>query len=94
MSHDPLSAHPDGVLIRVWAVPRSSRSEIRGLHDGRIRIRVAAPPAGGEANRAIAGILSRRLGTEVDLVSGAGSREKVFLARSVGIELVSEKLGE
>lgn len=94
VTHETLRAHPDGVLIRVWAVPRSSRSEIKGTHDGRIRIRVAAPPAGGEANRAIAGILSRRLGTEVELVSGAGSREKVFLARSVDIEIVSEKLSE
>jgi uncharacterized protein (TIGR00251 family) len=94
VSQDTLSTHTEGVLIRVWAVPRSSRSEIKGTHDGRIRIRVAAPPAGGEANRAIAELLSGRLGTEVELVSGAGSREKVFLARAVDIEIVSEKLGD
>lgn len=31
-------------------VPRSSRSEVAGEHDGALRIRIAAPPVDGAAN--------------------------------------------
>lgn len=84
--------HPDGVLIRVWAVPRASRSEIKGWHDGRIKVRVMAPPEGGRANKQVSQALADLLGVQVELVSGATSRDKVFLALGIGMEEASGKL--
>ncbi|HEY4606369.1 MAG TPA: DUF167 domain-containing protein, partial [Acidimicrobiia bacterium] len=81
MTDSPVSSHRDGVLVDVWAVPRSSRSEIRGLHDGRVRVRVSAPPEGGRANEEIARLLSDLLGVGVELAAGGSGRAKVFLAR-------------
>ena len=92
MSDQAVSSHPDGVLVRVWVVPRASRSEISGPHDGRLKIRVMAPPEGGRANQEVEKTLSKRLGAPVTLVGGATGREKVFLARGIGIAEATAKL--
>lgn len=83
---DPVVANRDGVLIRVWAVPRASKTEIAGWHGGRVRIRVTAPPEGGRANQQVSMALSERLGSPVELVSGGSARSKVFLARGMEVE--------
>ena len=67
-------------------MPRASRSEISGLHGGRLKIRVMAAPEAGRANEEVEKTLTRFLGAPVALVSGAVGREKVFLARGIGIE--------
>jgi hypothetical protein len=90
----PALAHPDGVLVRVRAVPRASRTEIKGWHDGRVRIRVVAPPEAGRANHQVSQALAERLGVPVELVSGATGRDKVFLARRIGLEEVLAKLSQ
>jgi uncharacterized protein (TIGR00251 family) len=90
----PVVAHRDGVLIRVWAVPRASRTEIAGWHGGRVRIRVTAPPEGGRANRQVSQALSERLGSPVELVSGARGRGKVFLARRLKVDEVLARLSQ
>ena len=88
----PVVAHRDGVLIRVWAVPRASRTEIAGWHGGRVRIRVTAPPEGGRANQQVTRALSERLGSPVELISGASGRGKVFLARHLEVDEVLARL--
>jgi len=90
----PVVAHRDGVLIRVWAVPRASRTEIAGWHGGRVRIRVTAPPEGGRANQQVSRALSERLGSPVELVSGATGRGKVFLARRLEVDEVLARLSQ
>lgn len=76
----------------MWVVPRASRSEITGLHDGRVRIRVMAPPEAGRANQEVIRILTDHLGVSVELLSGATSRDKLFLAHDIGIEEAAAKL--
>lgn len=49
----------DGVLIfRVRVVPRASRSELVGEHDGSLRVRIAAPPVDGAANDELVRLLA------------------------------------
>ena len=92
MSDPAVLAHPGGVLVRVWVVPRASRSEVKGWHDGRVKIRVTVPPEAGRANAQASRVLSDHLGARVELVSGATGRDKVFLARGIGVEEVLAKL--
>ena len=70
-----------GVTFTVRVVPRASRSEIVGLHDGALKIRIAAPPVEGAANDELVRFLARKLGVSrgaVRLVSGTSSRNKTI----------------
>lgn len=82
-----------GCELAIWVVPGASRDQIKGLHDGRIRVRVAAPPDGGKANEAACRVLSEALGKPVTLRRGATSRAKLVFARDATPEAVRGKLG-
>lgn len=75
------SATAEGFLLRVLVVPGASRDEIKGLHGDRLRVRVAAAPEDGRANRAVVELITRLAGRggRVELVSGATHREKTLL---------------
>ena len=70
----------DGKLtFKVRVVPRSSRTEIVGEHDGALRVRLTAPPVEGAANLALVRLLARALDVSpgaVEIISGKSSRTK------------------
>ncbi len=77
---------PDGVVILVTASPRASRSEVAGVAEGRLRIRVAAPPVEGAANEELVRFLARALGVPqraVAVTAGAAGRRKTVTVRGV-----------
>ena len=78
----------DGALtFAVRVVPRASRSEVVGEHDGALRVRVAAPPVEGAANVELVRTLARALGVPsraVEITGGHASKTK--LVRVVGME--------
>jgi uncharacterized protein len=77
--------HPDGAVLTVWVVPGASRTEIVGLHDGALRVRVSTPAERGKANRALAKLLKSVTGAhDVIVLSGATSRRKTVLLRNIG----------
>jgi uncharacterized protein (TIGR00251 family) len=69
-----------GLTFAVRIVPRASRSEIAGEYNGALRIRIAAPPVEGAANRELIRLLARMFNLPqkaVAIVSGAGSKSKI-----------------
>ena len=67
------------LTFRVRVVPRSSRTEIVGEHEGALHVRLAAPPVEGAANLALVRLLARAFGVSsgaVEIISGKGSRTK------------------
>lgn len=75
--------------LKVKAVPGASRSEIVGRLGEALKVRVAAPPEGGKANREILALLAERLGSpaaDVILVSGGSSPAKVVELRGLTAE--------
>jgi len=80
MSSPPcLTPHPDGALLRVSVAPNAKRTGVDGLHDGALRIRLAAPPIEGRANEALVAWLAKELGCprrDVTLLRGESSRRK------------------
>ena len=67
----------DGMLIfQVRVVPRASRSEIVGEHDGAVRVRIAAPPVDGAANEELIRLLARKLGLARSAISITGGHSR------------------
>jgi uncharacterized protein (TIGR00251 family) len=54
------SVHEGEVVFKVQVVPRSSRSEVIGEHNGALRVKIAAPPVDGAANEELVRVLQRR----------------------------------
>ncbi|MHB8067973.1 MAG: DUF167 domain-containing protein [Desulfobaccales bacterium] len=69
-----------GYVLRLIVVPGASRTEVVGLHGDRLRVRVAAAPEKGAANKKLLEFLAKVLSVPkkaVRLTAGAQSREKV-----------------
>jgi uncharacterized protein len=70
----------DGAItFTVRVVPRASRSQVLGEHDGALRVRVAAPPVEGAANEELIRTLARALNVPsraVEITSGHASKVK------------------
>lgn len=84
-----------GVHIFVRATPRARRTEIVGVRDELLHVKVHAPPVDGAANAAVAKLLAAGLGTapsNVTLVRGERARVKTF--RVAGIDDPSSLVGE
>ncbi len=67
--------------LEVYVQPRASRTGFAGLHDGVIKIRLAAPPVEDAANRELIAFIAQHLGIPrryVRIASGAASRRKVL----------------
>jgi uncharacterized protein len=74
-----VSSTPTGARIDLRVVPRSPRTQIDGVRDGRLLVRVTAPPVDDAANDAVVETLARLLGVpkrSIRIVSGATARNK------------------
>ena len=70
----------DRVLtFAVRVIPRASLSKIVGEHDGALRVRIAAPPVAGAANRELIKVLAKSFKlpqNAIEIVAGANSKSK------------------
>jgi hypothetical protein len=67
------------LILAVRVQPRASVDRIDGVRDGRLRIRITAPPADGAANEHLRRLVARTFGvapSRVALVRGTTGREK------------------
>jgi uncharacterized protein (TIGR00251 family) len=89
---------PDGedVLIRVKAVPGASRDEIGARVGDRLKVRVSAPPEGGQANKAICRVIAEAVGVKpkrVSIESGQSRPQKIVRIAGCDTETVTAALG-
>ncbi len=67
------------VKFTVRVVPRASKSEIIGEHDGALKVRIASPPVDGAANAELFKLLAKQLGvskSNVEIIGGQTSKTK------------------
>ena len=81
MRLEGLSVRPTatGIRIELRVVPRSPRNQIAGVREGRLLVRVTAPPVDSAANQAVVALLAETLGRpkrDVRIVTGEASRNK------------------
>jgi uncharacterized protein len=83
-----ITSTEDGILINLRVSPGAKRTSIEGPYgESAIRLRVAAPPIAGKANAEIERFLAELLRTsrsDIEVVRGASSRDKVDLVRTRG----------
>lgn len=76
----------DDLRLEVIVSPRASRTRIMGVHDERLKIQLAAPPAEGKANQALIRFVAQTLGVpraQVEIVGGASSTRKSLRLQQV-----------
>ena len=69
----------ESTIIDVRVSVRASKNEVVGIENGKLKVRIAAAPVDGEANRALAKLLSRFFQipiSSVELIAGEASRNK------------------
>jgi uncharacterized protein len=74
-----LAASGQGCSLSVHVVPNASRTSVEGLHDGALRIRLAARPVDGAANELLVSWLAGQLEVgkrNVRVEHGLSSRRK------------------
>lgn len=76
--HDPRGP---SVRLDVKVVPGARRDEIAGPLGDRLKIRVAAPPEDGRANKSVCALVAKALGvraSDVTVIAGPASAEKTL----------------
>ncbi len=85
----------DGVSLRVLVVPKSSRSEIVGEQEDRLKIKIKAPPVDGAANTALITFLAKRLRlpkSSIRITAGKSGRRKTIRLQGAASEEVFKSL--
>lgn len=83
-------------ILTLYVQPGAKRTEIAGLHDGALKIRVASPPVEGQANAKLLEFLKKAFdvpSSQVILKQGSSGRRKVVEildARRAPNELLTE----
>jgi uncharacterized protein len=75
-----------GLEVRIHVQPRARRSELAGIHNGALKIKVLAPPVDDAANRAIIEFFSGLLDiskSSIRIMSGQKSRDKTLLIQGL-----------
>lgn len=81
-------------VLDVSVAPNAKKTEVAGLHDGALRVRLAAPPVDGQANAALVKWLAQELGLpqrHIELIRGPSGRRKQ-LHLSANPQLVADWL--
>jgi len=92
-----LADHAQGVVLPVKAQPRARRPGVVGEQGGALKVAVAAPPEDGKANAALIEVLAKVLEvrrSQVELLSGSGSRDKKFLIRGAARASIEGRISE
>jgi hypothetical protein len=85
-----------GSQMRVRVRPLAKRTEVVGIAQDALVVRVAAAPQKGAANKALCRFLAKALGlrrSDVRIVSGERSRDKTIHVASLSESEVRNRLG-
>jgi uncharacterized protein len=99
MSDDALKIiKKDGLLLfSVKVVPRSSKTQVAGIYNGMLKIKLAAVPEKGKANEALIDFLSDKLNVPkayVTIISGLTSKVKQVSVKNVTQQTIDAIVSE
>jgi uncharacterized protein (TIGR00251 family) len=85
----------NGVVFTAKIVPGSSKTEVCGLFDGMLKIKVSAAPEKGKANQCLIEFLAKQLGVKknaVSIVLGHTARVKRLQILGISAAMLLKKL--
>jgi uncharacterized protein len=91
--------HPRGDALRfdVRVTPRASKNAIDGMRDGRLVVKVTAPPVDAAANEAVVALLADRLHLakrQISIVIGATGRSKTVELSGITADALRARLSD
>jgi uncharacterized protein (TIGR00251 family) len=81
------------ISLRVY--PNAARNEVVGFNEGVLRVKVAAPPVKGKANKELIAFLNQKLGVgkgSLTIIKGHTSRNKVIAIDGLSQEEIARRL--
>jgi len=90
-----MSKSPNEVRISLRIQPGASRNEVAGLASGVWRLRIAAPPVEGKANKELTLYLSEVLNiakSNIAIVKGETGRDKVVAVYGLTADEIGKRL--
>jgi uncharacterized protein (TIGR00251 family) len=91
-----IQPHAEGATLALRVQPKAKRNAVLCEQAGALKVCVTAPPEDGRANEAVLALLREELGlqrSQVELLSGQTSRNKVVLVRGVTPERLAALIG-
>ncbi|HEY0941552.1 MAG TPA: DUF167 domain-containing protein [Steroidobacter sp.] len=85
----------ESARINVYVQPRASKTAVVGMHDGAVKIRLAAPPVDGAANAALVEFVADQLGvakSRVRITAGLASRRKTVEVDGISAQQLADAL--
>ena len=83
------------VVFGVKVVPGSSRTAIAGLLGAMLKVKIAAAPEKGKANKCLIEFLAKQLGVkknQISIISGQTNPVKTISVAGISVETLFEKL--
>lgn len=84
------------LIFSVRVIPRSSKTEIVGEHDGALKVKLRSPPVEGAANAEIVKMMAKSFGvarSAVSIISGETSRNKRVRVEGGTVKRLKELAG-
>ena len=96
MRHYKLHNGKHGAALTIRVTPRARKTEFGGvLEDGTVRIRIAAPPVEGKANKALVKYLSELFGVrknKIEIVAGEKGLDKIISIDGMSAAVAEERI--
>jgi uncharacterized protein (TIGR00251 family) len=95
LNNQPIQDIDGGVVFTAKVVPGSSRTAVCGLLGEMVKVKVAAPPEKGKANRCLIEFLAKKLGVKknaISIISGQTNPIKQVQVLGVSSDSLIEKL--
>ena len=90
-----MSLSERGVELWLRVYPNAARNELAGFSEGVLRVKVAAPPVKGKANKELIAFLAQKLGLskgDLTILKGHSSRNKLVSIAGLSREELTQRL--
>jgi len=85
----------EGIVLQIVITPNAKDNSIEGIEPWkkRLKVKIAAPPRGGKANKELIKFFSKLFKRDVTIIRGETSREKDILIKNATKEEIEKILG-